>query len=226
MCREWERPRWKFWTLHRAIIFANWSVCSWVYILENLSSLTPVESTIFELWWNVQILFTATVFVDMLVIRNPNSRCTGLLVLKTRSGRLSSEISDNPLLYPISVIDCPRPECGVFIVQIIFLQNNLFIFNLFGACLHPHTPTTHITKPHTPEPEILATVCHIIIIFIIFMWYKTIWSTYPRCVSLYINKDKQKKSKVFPFKVRICFMSWYNMLPNMICLWILWKVRQ
>ena len=129
--------------------------------------------------------------VDFLVIRILTSRGTGLLVLKTRSGILASAISGNPQLYPISFSYCPRPECGVLIVQIIFLQNNLFIFNLLSACLHPRTPSKHTTKPHHPEPDIPTNVCHIIIIFIILLWYKTIFSTYPHCVRLYINKEKK-----------------------------------
>ena len=68
------------------------------------------------------------------------------------SWRLAWSTSGNPLLYPVSVSDCPKPEQGVFIVQIFFPQNNIFIFNLFSACLHPHTPTTHTTKPHPQEP--------------------------------------------------------------------------
>ena len=61
------------------------------------------------------------------------SQHTGLLALKTRSGRLASEVLGNTLLYPISVSDYPGPEHGVLSIQIIFLQNNLFIFNLLSA---------------------------------------------------------------------------------------------
>ena len=96
---------------------------------------------------------------------------------------MASAISGNPLLYPISVRNCPRPGRVFLVVQIIFLQSNLFIFNLLSACLHPHIPTTHTTKPHTPEPKIPTTVYHIVVIFIILLWYKTIFSTDPRCVS-------------------------------------------
>ena len=114
----------------------------------------------------------------------------------THSGCLDSAISGNPLLYPISVSDCPRPECVVLVVQIIFLQNNLFIFNLLSACLHPHTPTKHTTKPHTPYPDIPTPVYHIVIIFIIFLWYKTIFSTDPHCYRLYINNNKKKRQEI------------------------------
>ena len=50
--------RFEVWTLHRVIIFANWSVCNWVYILENVSNLTIVERIIYELWWKVLIYDT------------------------------------------------------------------------------------------------------------------------------------------------------------------------
>ena len=177
----------------------DWSVCSWVYRLENAYILTYVWLTIFVLLGRVHISGTcAIVFVNVLVIRIPSSWGTGLSVLKTRSGRLASAIPGNPLLYPISGRDHPKPERGVLVVQIIFLQNNLFIFNLLSACVQPHTPTTHTTKPHTTEPEIPTTVCHIVIIFIIFLWYKTIFSTDPHYASLYLNKEKQKNSKGFP----------------------------
>ena len=53
----------------------------------------------------------------------------------------------------------------------------------------PTTPTTkpHTTKPHTPKPEIPATVCHIVIIFIIFLWHKTIFPIDPYCVSSWMT---------------------------------------
>ena len=79
-----------------------------------------------------------------------NSLGMGMFVFKTRSGRLDSAISDNLLLHTISVSDCSRPWQGFLVVQINFLQNNLFIFNLLSACLHSHTPTTHTTKK-TPQ---------------------------------------------------------------------------
>ena len=121
----------------------------------------------------------------------------GSVGIETRSGRLASVILGNTLLYPTSVSNCPW-TCSVLMIQIFSLQNNLFIFNLLSACLHLHTPTTHTTKPHTPDPEIPATVFHIVIIFIIFLWYKTIFPTDYFCVSLYINKGKQKNTKGFP----------------------------
>ena len=92
----------------------------------------------------------------------------------------------------------PGPERGVLIIQIISLQNNIFIFNLLSACLRPHTHTTHTTKPHTPDPDIPATVCHIAIIFIIFLWYTTKFTTDPHFISLYINKEKQKQIQGIP----------------------------
>ena len=121
-----------------------------------------------------------------------------MLALETRSGHLASAISGNQILQPISVRDFPRPERGVLIVQIIFLQNNLFIFNLLSDCLQPHNTTTHTTKPHPAEPYIPTTVCYIVIISIIFLWYKTIFSTDHHCVSLYINKEKQKITQGIP----------------------------
>ena len=72
------------------------------------------------------------------------------ILIVSRSGRLASELSGNPLLYPIIVSDCPSLQQAVLSFQIIFLQNNLFIFNILSACLHPHTPTTHTTKQHSP----------------------------------------------------------------------------
>ena len=138
------------------------------------------------------------VVADVLVIRISNYRVPGLLVLKTSSGCSDSTVSGYPELHTISVSNCPRHESFVLIVQIIFLQNNLFIFNLLSDFLHPHTPTTHTKKPHTLEPDIHTTVCHIVIIFIIFLWYKTIFSTDPHYVSLYINKEKQKKFQEIP----------------------------
>ena len=122
----------------------------------------------------------------------------GSVGVETRSRYLDLEISGKPLLYPIIVRDCPRPERGVLVVKIIFLQNNLFVFNLLSACLHPQTPTTHTIKPHPPEQEIPTTVCHIVIIFIIFLRYKTIFSTDPHCVSLYINNKNLKNSNGLP----------------------------
>ena len=47
-------------------------------------------------------------------------------------------------------------------------QSNLFIFILWSACLHFHTPTTHTTEPHTPETEIPTTLFHIVIILFYF----------------------------------------------------------
>ena len=124
----------------------------------------------------------------------------GSLVVETRSRRLAAAISSHPIPYSISDSDCPRPERGVLVVQIIFLQNNLFIFILLRACLHPDTPTTCTTKPHTPEPEIPNIVCHIVIILIIFLLYKTISYTDPHCVRLYINNKNQKIPRGFLFK--------------------------
>ena len=109
-----------------------------------------------------------------------------------------------------------------------FSSKNLFIFNLLSACLHPHTPTTqntHTTKPHTPYPKIPTTICHIVILFIIFLWYKTIFSTNPHCVSLYINKEKQKNANGLPVKCHSYSMIWQNVLPNINCLCISWKER-
>ena len=137
----------------------------------------------------------------MLVIWIHSSLGTGLLMLKTRF--LDSAILGNKLLHLISVSDFPRSERGVLVVQIFFLQNNIFIFNLLIDCLHHHTPTTnttHTTKPHTPDSKITATICYIVFILVIFLWYKTIFSTDPHCVSLYINKEKQKSANAFPVK--------------------------
>ena len=106
--------------------------------------------------------------------------------LVTRSGRLASAISGNPLLYQISVRDFLRPERVVLVVQVCFPQKNPLIFNLLSACLHPHISTTHTKKLHPPELEIPITVCHIIIILIILFCG-------PHCVRLYINNKRQKK---------------------------------
>ena len=100
-----------------------------------------------------------------------NSLGMGMFVFKTRSGRLDSAISDNLLLHTISVSDCSRPWQGFLVVQINFLQNNLFIFNLLSACLHSYNPITHTTKLHPPEPDITTTIYHIVIIFIILKRY-------------------------------------------------------
>ena len=55
---------------------------------------------------------------------------------------------------------------------------------------HPHhTHNTH-QKTHPLDPDIPNTVCHTVITFIIFLWYKTIFSTDLHCVRLYINKEK------------------------------------
>ena len=138
--------------------------------------------------------------VDVFVIQIPKTQGTVILELKPHSGRLTSEISGNPVMYPISVRYGPKTYCCVLIVQIIFLQNNIFICNLLCAFLYPHTRTTHTTKPHTPEPGIPTNIYHIVIIFIVFLWYKTIFSTNPHCVSININNKKQTKNdKGFTF---------------------------
>ena len=89
--------------------------------------------------------------VDVFVIQIPKTQGTVILELKPHSGRLTSEISGNPVMYPISVRYGPKTYCCVLIVQIIFLQNNIFICNLLCAFLYPHTRTTHTTKPHLPD---------------------------------------------------------------------------
>ena len=139
-------------------------------------------------------------FVDVLAIRILTYPSSVLLVLKTCIGCLGAAISGNSLLYPRSVSGCPRPERAVIIVQIIFLQNNLFIFNLLSACLHPHITTTHTTNqlPHSqrnPPPYAILLLFSLYI-----LWYKTVFSTDPHCVRLYINKEKKRMPRDSLFK--------------------------
>ena len=122
----------------------------------------------------------------------------GYVGIETRSGHLASVILVNTLLYPTSVSDCPWTSTWCPHYPNHLTSKKSIYFNLLSSCLHPHNPTTHTTKPHIPEPDTPATVCHIVIILIIFLWYKTIFPTDPHCVSLYVNKEKQKKSKQFP----------------------------
>ena len=60
---------------------------------------------------------------------------------------------------------------------------------------HIHNTHHKTTRPRARDTHHL---CHIVIIFIIFLWYKTIFCTDPHCVSLYINNKKQKNPKGFP----------------------------
>ena len=94
----------------------------------------------------------------------------GSVGVDTRSGHLASVILGNTLLYPTSVRDCPWTWkwCPHYLNNL----TSIFIyFNLLSACLHPPPlPTTTIPtiKPHTPNPEIPATVCNIVIILLYF----------------------------------------------------------
>ena len=155
----------------------------------------------------------ATVFDYVLVIRIPNYRGTGLLVLKTR--RLDSAIQGNPPLHPISVSDCPRPECGVLVFQIFSLQKNLFIFNLLSAWLHP---------PHPPPRDNHQRMPYCYYFHYIFVVHDDTFYRSSLFQLIYKHRET-KKSKVFPVKVHSCSMILHNLLPNMKCLWISWKGR-
>ena len=101
----------------------------------------------------------------------------GFVGIETRNRLLASLILVNTLLYLTSVSDCHWtwtwcPHYPNHLTSIFFI-----FLNLLSFCLHPHPPTTHTTKIHTPKPEIPVTVCHIVLIFVICLWYKTIFPT-------------------------------------------------
>ena len=116
----------------------------------------------------------------------------GSVCVETRSGCSASVILDNTLLYPPVLAIVPGTERDVLIIWIISLQNNIFIFNVLSAFLHPQPLTTHTTKPHTPKPDIPATICHIVIIFIISLWYRTIFPTDPHCFGSWRNYSSKQ----------------------------------
>ena len=88
-----------------------------------------------------------------------------MLLLIKRSGRLASTHSVNLLMYPISDGTCHRPERGVLVIQNIFLQNNLFIFNLLSACLKN---PTHPSQNHKPQIHRYPPPYDILLLFLLY----------------------------------------------------------
>ena len=144
-----------------------------------------MERAILELWWKVQVSHT------------PLRLCFSICLLsgcqphETRV-RWCWDMQWNPGFrsnlwkYTNVANQCYRSSWTWTwspLIRINSLQNKLFYFNLLISWPHPTPPHHTHNKTTHPKSEIPATVCHIVIIFIIFLCYKTIFPTDPHCVS-------------------------------------------
>ena len=170
VCYEVTQTRFEIWALYRYIIFANWSAFSWVYIIKKC--LESEFGGAYYIWnmikglniWNN----TTSVFSDVLVIRIPTYTGTCMLVSSTRSWSLDSATSGNPLLYPISVSDCTRPEHGVLIVKLFFFKT-IYLFLTYLVLAYTPTPSPHTPKNHTPQIQRYPPPYDILLLFSLYL---------------------------------------------------------